>query len=384
MPRSVRVFVLAAAAALAASTLSAGAAGATTWTATTVVSGLQLPRGLAFDGLGGMYVAESGLPGSGAEGLTQGAVDKYTVAGTKVWSTPFTSAYVTEDGNVSVIGPAGVTAVGSGCTRNGEGLRNGCQVLTIVGLSSHEVPSGDSGHLFSLNAANGSATDRSDVGDQDYQWTSDHQDLFPPDFPDSNPYGVLVTHGGSAGSGNTFVINAASNTVDVISADGTSRVLAFIPNETPVEGQPTRDSTPTCAAVGPDGALYVGTLDLVRNLQDPGQGWSKVYRVDPNTHEDFLHAAHLWATGLTTVTACAFDSAGNFWAAEMFKFNQQGPPGDVVRVPFSNPAAAEHILGGQIAFPGGIAEGPDGAVYVTTWSNGTNQAIGSIERISAG
>src|SRR5438552_1460934 len=77
------------------------------WTVTPVVTGLALPRGIAFDGLGAMYVAESGLPGSGAQGLTQGAVDKFTLGGSaqRVWSTPFTSAFLTEGGGTDVIGP---------------------------------------------------------------------------------------------------------------------------------------------------------------------------------------------------------------------------------------------------------------------------------------
>ena len=208
------------------------------------------------------------------------------------------------------------------------------QVLAIAGLSSHEVPVGPFGHLFRLNAGTGSTTDLADVGDQDFDFTSLHSDLFPSDFPDANPYGVLVTRGGSAASRNTFVIDAGANTVDEISADGSAKVIAYIPNETPSGDLPVRDSTPTCAAQGPDGALYIGTLDLVRNFVDPNQGWSHVYRVDPKAGENYLTAAHVWASGLTTITSCAFDSAGNFWATEMFKNNVAAPPGDIVRIPF--------------------------------------------------
>jgi hypothetical protein len=46
-------------------------------------------------------------------------------------------------------------------------------------------------------------------------------------------------------------------------------------------------STPTCAAQGPDGALYIGTLDLARNFVDAKQGWSHIYRVDPLSGEAF-------------------------------------------------------------------------------------------------
>ena len=362
------------------------AARATGWTVSPVVTGLQLPRGVAFDGAGAMYVAESGLPVAGQhQGLTQGAVDKFVLSPSaqKVWSTGITSAFSDAEGSPDVIGPNGVTAVGNGCTKNGNGNRNGCQVLVIVGLNSHEVPVGPAGHLMALNAATGATSDRGDIGDQNYDFTAAHTDLFPPDFPDANPYGVLVTHGGSANSGNTFVADAASNLIEQIDAGGTAHILAYIPNETPADGLPNRDATPTCVAQGPDGALYVGTLDLVRNLVDPNQGWANVWRIDPKANENYLTAAHLWATGLTTITSCAFDSAGNFWATEMFKNNAAGPPGDVVRIPFSDPATPEHIGGGQLPFPGGIAQGPDGAIYVSTFSAGTVDADGAVMRLSS-
>src|SRR5260370_30719809 len=102
--------------------------------------------------------------------------------------------------------------------------------------------------------------------------------------------------------------------------DGPNRIIAFIPND------PVRDSTPTCVAQGPDGALYVGTLDLVANLFVFGPGQSHVYRVDPNTAEGYLTAAHVCASGLPTVTACTFDRSGNFWATQIFQPNTPPPP----------------------------------------------------------
>src|SRR5437899_12990077 len=88
---------------------AAGAAGGSGWTITPVVTGLAIPRGVAFDSLGNLYVAESGLPIPGQDhGLTQGAVDKYSLAGSaqKLWSTPLTSAFSTMEGGTDVIGPA--------------------------------------------------------------------------------------------------------------------------------------------------------------------------------------------------------------------------------------------------------------------------------------
>jgi len=380
-------------ASLALSGVSAAASEGSGWRVDPVVTGLKTPRGIAFDGSGGMYVAESGLPGSGPFGVTEtGAVDKYVlddIGATRIWSTPFKSLFSNERGS-DVLGPEGLSVAGNGCKRSGDGHGDGCQVLMIMSesqqglLESVHMSVPQIGHLFGLDSATGRATDLSNVGDQEYEWTRQHKALWE-EFPDSNPYGVLAT-GGRKGRPATYVVDAGANTVSEVAKDGTIRVIAYIPNETPIPsipGLPTRDATPTCAAQGPDGALYIATLDLARNFfVIPGQGQSHVYRVDPREHENYLTAAHLWASGLTTVTSCTFDGDGNFWATEMFKFNRSGPLGDLVMIPFDSPTHLRHIGGGQLPFPGGIAQGPDGAMYVTVNSAGPAAANGAVMRVS--
>ena len=364
---------------------SAAGSPAPDWKITPVLSGLDGPRGLAFDGHGSLYVTEAGkfFPISGQQfGVSQtGKVDKFSFeegTPTLKWSTAFNSVYDTLFGGAEVLGPAGVTAVGN-------------RVLVIISQSGdrvHKVTPGlaipQIGHLFSLNHATGKATDVSNVGDQEYAWTGEHKDLWE-EFPDSNPTGVLVIdvrsrergggHGGP-GATRTFVVDAGANTLSEVMPDGTNRVIAFIPND------PVRDSTPTCVTQGPDGALYVGTLDLLANLYAFGPGQSHVYRIDPNTHESFLTAAHVWASGLTTVYGCAFDRSGNFWATEMFQPNTAGPPGDLVRIPFSDPSSVEHIGLGSVPTPGGIAQGPDGSMYVAVGAPDTAPASGGVVKVS--
>jgi hypothetical protein len=53
--------------------------------------------------------------------------------------------------------------------------------------------------------------------------------------------------------------------------------------------------------------LYVATLNFVANLFVCGSGLSNVWRVNPNAN--FPTVPTLWASGLTTATACAFDRA---------------------------------------------------------------------------
>src|SRR5229473_189006 len=366
-----------------------GVASATSWTITPVLGGLNGPRGVAFDGQGSMYVAEAGNYiniAPGPFGVTHtGKVSKFTLsagAATPAWATHFDSVYDSAHGGPEVLGPAGVSAMGSGCMKNSNGMREGCQVLVIVSLSRDGVNAvtpgltfSQIGHLYRLDGATGEPTDKSDVGDQQYAWASQHASLWK-EFPDSNPYGVLVTKDPATDAIRTFVVDAGANTLSEVMPDGTNRVIAFIPND------PVRDSTPTCVTQGPDGALYVGTLDLVANLFVLGPGQSHVYRIDPDTHESFLTAAHVWASGLTTVYGCAFDRSGNFWATEMFQPNPAGPPGDLVRIPFSDPSSIEHIGLGSVPTPGGIAQGPDGSMYVAVGAPNTAPASGGVVKVS--
>lgn len=384
-PRQVALVATTAAATLATSVAAAAPTSAAPGF-TTVVSGLNAPRGIAFDGQGAMYVAESGMAGAGDAGLTQsGRVSKYAWGSTTpAWQTPFESLYVHEDPSAppDVLGPEGISAVGNGCMKNSAGQRTGCQVMMIMS-ESHDgvaaetggaVSTDQIGHLYRLDGASGAATDRADVGDQMYAWTGQHADLFPSDFPDSNPYGVLVTK--DLGGVRTFVADAGANTISEVMRDGSLRVVSYIPNET---APPFRDSTPTCIAEGPDHMLYVATLNFVANLFVSGSGRSEVWRVDPNAA--YPTAPTLWASGLTTATACTFDRAGNFWATEMFAPNATGAPGDIVRIPFADPTQLDHVGLGQLPLPGGIAQGPDGAMYVTVNSAVSSGSVGAVVRV---
>ena len=362
---------------------------------TTFITGLNAPRGLAVDRQGSLYVSESGLAGPGPVGLAQtGKVSKYLRGRTNpVWSTGFETFYASEDPSQppDVLGPEGISVFGSGCSShgrddksdNGNG-RDGCQIRMIMSESHDGIAAASGGALdatqagllFGLNGRTGKATEVSDVGDQMYKWTGDRKDLFPDDFPDSNPYGVLVTKTKGSHQARTFVADAGANTISEVMGDGTLRVIAYIPNET---APPFRDATPTCIAQGPDGMLYVATLHFVANLFVFGSGQSDVWRVDPNAN--FPTVPTIWASGLTTPTACTFDNQGNFWATEMFQPNPAGPPGDVVRIPFKHPQQLDRIGGGVLPLPGGIAQGADGSMYVSVNSANPEPNSGAVMKI---
>jgi hypothetical protein len=394
-----RIVILGAAAAVTVAMSAGGgpvqAARTPTWTFQPVISHLNEPRGLSFDSRGSLYVAEAGKPGAGEAGMTRtGAIDKFRWARgalAAAWSTPFTSIFAPgEGGGTDVLGPAAVTATGESCRRHHHGhdrgwssRHSGCQVEAILS-ESHRGIKADTGmsvpqigHLFGLNRWTGRARSLSDVGDQNYEWTADHVNLFPDDFPDSNPYAVLRIRGHHESS-RTFVADAGANTISEISRSGRSRVIAYIPNET---SGAQRDSTPTCIAQGPDGALYVGALDLLSNFA-AGSGQSNVWRVDPNS-TNWRHNATVWATGYTTINGCTFDHHGNFWASELFYPNAAGPPGDLAYASFWHPSAITHVGGGSLPLPGGIAQGPDGAMYVSVGAADSTPESGAIMRVAA-
>jgi hypothetical protein len=380
---------------------------------TTVISGLNAPRGIVFDGHGNLYVAQSGVAGSGTDGLTHtGLVSKYRWGSTTPsWSTSFESLFVTEQKGMppDVLGPEGLSTLDRSCwdhhrdhwnrhdsNRHGGNWHHhhrGC-ALSMIMSESHDGTAAASngaiqttqiGHLFHLNRHTGAARDVSDVGDQSYQFTTDHQNLFPPDFPDANPYGVLVTargphdnhhhghwHHGEHGRVRTFVADAAANTVNEVMPNGKIRVIAYIPNE---RRDPKRDATPTCIAQGRDGYLYVGTLHLVA-----GQGRAQVWKVNPDAN--FPTRPRLWATGLTTITSCTFDRQGNFWATELLAgAGGSTPPGDVARINRHDPHDIDHFGLGQLPLPGGIAQGPDGAMYVTINTANPEHGSGAVVRL---
>lgn len=363
-----------------------GGSGQNRWQVRQLIHGLDAPRGIAVDARGGVYVAQSGATGAGAVGLTKGSVTKYRWQDgglERKWSTGFTGVYASENPNSppDALGPAGLSVA---CTsRDFDHHRTQCDVYMIDSSNHDEVlASGgpavpDIGHLFRLDGRTGKSRSVSDIGDTNYKWTADHKNLWE-EFPDANPYGVFVmgTHHGKR----IFVADAGANTISEVLRNGSSRVISYIPNEA-VAGNGNRDATPTCVARGPDGMLYVGALDLLSNL-GKGGGQSIVWRVNPNS-TDWAHNATVWATGFTTITSCMFDRHGNFWATEMFANNGAGaPPGDVATTSFWDRAhRITRIGGGRLALPGGIAQAPDGSIFVTTGSSAPNGG-GGVARLT--
>jgi glucose/arabinose dehydrogenase len=344
---------------------------------TVVADGLHSPRGLAFGPNGRLYVAEAGL-GSGNPtdgilpgfGFTGSVTEIRHARGAQPSARVLLSGLPSAADEEGTVGPDGISVHGHG------------NILVQVSLSQEQtgLPSDLVGRLIKVTAS-GRSRVLANVGDVNYEWSTQHQDLAPNDFKpgDSNPYAVLAVAGGA------YVADAGTNTLSWVAANGRSRILAYFPNNA------LADATPTCIAKGPDGALYVGTLALVDSVGSllgipnlpPPHPAATVYRVDPAAADPsdlstVLSLATPWATGLWPITGCAA-SRTTFYASEFISgAGPAGPFGDVVAIPFAHPDQQTSLANGGLSFPGGVAVGRDGHVYV---SNMSTSAEGQVVRL---
>jgi hypothetical protein len=130
--------------------------------------------------------------------------------------------------------------------------------------------------------------------------------------PDSNPYGLAA--------GGRLVVDAGGNSLLRVHDGGTISTVATFPSRD--DARPT-DAVPTCVAVGPDGAYYVGELTGVPFAT----GAARVYRVVPGEEPE------VFLEGFTTIIDLAFDRDG---ALYVLQHSSAGPffaaPGSLVRV----------------------------------------------------
>ena len=191
---------------------------------------------------------------------------------------------------------------------------------------------------------------------------------FPGELPwDSDPYDVIAYRGGWA------VADAGANDVVWVSASGRVSLLARFPaspQEVPpgVIGNPKpvsvkAQAVPTSLAVGPGGALYVGVLRGAPS--DAGTAY--IARVVPG------HAPTIWAKGLSTVTAIAFDREGRLLATEFSTGGLLSPPtvpGALVRISNHGKTVTTLPVPGLYQ-PTGVAVSANGTIYVSNYGDST-------------
>jgi hypothetical protein len=345
---------------------------------TQVVGGLDSPRGLAVATDGTIYVAEAGSGG------TEPCLENPELGTVCFGATGGISAI--KDGTATRV----VDGLASGGTATGEFLgpsgvavgADGTVWFTVGGPAVGAAGTRDSipdgagaglGQLYRI-AADGSAESVADLAAFE---TSDNPDADQPGNaePDSNLWNVAASDAGAV------VTDAGGNDVLLVAPDGTISVLAVLPvtmmaappdpaaspdpNASPA--MVPMDPVPTGVAVDADGTAYVGQLT---GFPFP-VGGASVFRVVAGQEPT------VYASGFTNVVGVAFGPDGTLYVLEIahdgllaaFAAMSQDPTalpqGALWRVPAGG-GDPELITAEGLPFPGGLAVGADGTVYVST------------------
>lgn len=341
-------------------------------TVTVVADGLSNPRGLAFAPNGQLYVAEVGRGGTGA--CVPSA------------DSPALRCYG-ETGALTRVDPSGMhppvrvvkrlpsmAPAAGGFTSSGpvDVEFFGMQAYVLIGWGG--APSlrdglGPKSHLFGTvirALPNGRWTDYADVAGEEDRSN-------PAGGPlDSNPYGL------DALPGRVVVADAGANAVFGMRAGCGGRRHARHPDTLALLPRTAQNLEPVPTAVkqGPDGWLYVSQLTGAPFFP----GASTIYRVPPGGGEPEPYVG-----GLTAVVDLAFAPDGTLYVLEFARGFQAGNPGmGLGRLKRVRPGQAPETLV-DLAFPGGITVGPDGAVYATVNAasfDATSLTQGKVVRIA--
>jgi hypothetical protein len=329
-----------------------------------IASGLDNPRKLAFGPDGALYVAEAGRggtsdlcsidPGTGANRCygPSGAITRITGIGVHSRVVSDLPSIAPADGN-NASGPHDID-FGFGAA------------WVLIGYG------GDPLERTEFEAAGirlGSLVRVDGVE----QWAhvldvSDHEITNPDgDARDSHPFGMSVL------SNRIVVADAGANALLHIGLFGQISTHAVFPERT--VGSATIESVPTTVIEGPDGSLFVGELT---GAPFP-VGAARVYRVPAGGGTPVVVA-----TGFTTIIDIALDSVRGF--GYVLEHDADGiiPPlgpgvdGRLIQINLTNGTQTVLAQAGLVK-PGGVAVGPEGALYVTTRTNFAG--LGEVVRI---
>jgi len=326
-----------------------------------IATGLDNPRGLAFGTDGALYVVEAGRGGTSTLCLP-------------LPDGPGTRCY----------GPSGAVTRITGI---------GAQQRVVTGLPSLAAPNGDAATGphdidFAMNRAwitvglganpavrapfeaagirLGTLVRVLPSGQWDYVVDiAAHEAATNPDGTtvDSNPYGLRVF------SDRAVVADAGANALFQIALNATVSTLAVFPVR-PGGPNPAMQSVPTAVTAGADGDLYVGEL----TGQPFPVGAARVYRVPANGGTPLVIAS-----GFTNIIDVAFGPNGEGYVLEHDADGIIPPlgPGVTGRLIRINPNGTQTVLSTSLIKPGGVAVGPDGALYVTnrSISAGTGEVV---------
>jgi hypothetical protein len=321
-------------------------------TATTVMTGLDNPRGLAIGPEGGLYVAEAGHGGTGP-------------------------CVVIRPPTPTCIGPSGAISR----------WWHGTQQRIVTGLPSaitgadaggpHRISFQGRGNMYVTMGGGGTAALRESLGAGAalFGWlvkiTPDgtphpEVDLLAYEVG-ANPDGGAIesnAFGALAEPGSVFVTDAAGNSLLQVEPRGNISTLAVFPSR--VNGRST-DAVPTSVARGPDGALYVSELTGVPFALNA----ARIYRVVEGS------APAVYLTNFTTVIDLAFGPDGSLYVLE----HSTGPAffagaGRITRV---SPTGVRTIVVAGLDRPTSLVVDGDGAIYVT--NHGISMGAGEVIKV---
>jgi hypothetical protein len=323
-------------AAVVMTVLAAAAPASRQATVTTVMTGLENPRGLAFGAKGGLYVTEAGRGGTGPCALSlRGQPSCYGATG--AISRLFNGKQeriVT--GLPSLISPLGeVTGPHDVVVAKGGGL----DVTMGLGLDpALRGVLGAAGPSFGnlVHVRYGKFSVLADVSGYERSHNPDGGAF------DSNPFGLLALS-----DGGWLVADAGGNDLLRVGTDYSVSMVATFPSR---PKRPT-DSVPTGVAPGPGGSFYVG--ELTGGPFAPGS--AQIYRVTPGS------APQVYLSGFTAIIGLAADSAGNLWVLEHASAIGLNGPGILLKITADGTRTT--VLS-DLSQPTAVAPGPDGAVYV--------------------
>jgi hypothetical protein len=330
-----------------------------------VATGLLNPRGLGFAPNGTLYVAEAGSGGSTVFGDVHVGLTSRISAINLRGSLPATVTPVVT-GLISIAAPDGTIGVSGLSTQGGRILATiGEHHQLVDGLPPSPLVNAGEAQLGRLIQANPSGQWKSvaDVGGFDYEYTQDCVNLEvisppcgpdgqanggPGQFPDANPYGILAM------PGKTYVADAGANTLDLVKANGSIQILAYVHAQA---NDFLGDQVPTCVAQA-GGQLYVATLN------------GNIFHYNgTSTLQPVLLRPNL-GTPPIGISACVGDAAGNLYledqAAEFI-----GAPTGVYKMA---PNGSITLLA-AVPDPSGITMGPDGNLYISQNSTSTDGQV---------
>lgn len=333
-----------------------------------IATGLNNPRGLAFDPQSGLlYVAEAGLGGSSnttglcaqappplgpITGGNTGRISTIDASGRRLTLVDGLPSSKTQFSDI--LGPADV-----------EFSRGKLYALVQAGCSkgNRNVPNA----VFEINQ--GKLQLIADLSD----FTIKNPQSYPPDS-DQDPEGVPASFKADA-QGGLLVVDANRSTVNRVGADG--KVTRFVDLTRFIMGATVYD-TPVAIDIDRFGNVFVGSFGYLPFA--PAS--STIYQVTPGAQQVFPVG---W--GFTTLIDMVFGPDGSLYVLETSTANTGNFPfliRNTGRVSRLNYYGALEFIATGLDMPSAMTFGPDGALYVSNRGHGVQNAPGQGEIVRIG